>query len=47
MFAGTDTERSRDGLALPAGPCVEFDGVLYSETSVKRTPSDCAMFVND
>ena len=35
MFAGTDTEGSRDGLASPAefcqpaGLCVEFDHVLY------------------
>ena len=45
MFAGNDTEGSRDGLASPAEfcrpavLCVEFDHVLYSETSIKRTPS--------
>ena len=49
LFAGTDTEGSRDGLASPAefckpaGLCVKFDHLFYSETSIKRNLPKCPL----
>ena len=49
LFAGIETEGSRDGLASPAefckpaGLCVKFDHLFYSETSIKRNLPKCPL----